>query len=161
MLVRVSHTDADSVGTAFDENQNRITQHLEYEDWSEFLVVWRKDRLELYEDYASRRSVMTVTFPHQTFVYQSLPGKEWIIKHKHLAFVVPLDSPRTKLSLYSFVDMTFCFVCPPTPVLGISKDRLRFHTAKSGLNAFVFKVKVRSHAQDWIWKLWCVPAFTD
>lgn len=53
MLVRVSHTDADSVGTAFDENQNRITQHLEYEDWSEFMVVWRKGRLELYEDYAS------------------------------------------------------------------------------------------------------------
>lgn len=69
MLVRVSHTDADSVGAAFDENQNRITQHLEYEDWSEFLVVWRKDRLELYEDYASRHSVMTVTFPHQTFVH--------------------------------------------------------------------------------------------
>lgn len=55
MLVRVSHTDAGSVGAAFDENQNRVTQHLEYEDWSEFLVVWRKERLELYEDYASRR----------------------------------------------------------------------------------------------------------
>jgi len=54
MLVRVSRTDADSVGTAFDENENRITQHLEYEDWSEFMVVWRKERLELYEDYASR-----------------------------------------------------------------------------------------------------------
>jgi len=53
MLVRVSHTDADSVGTAFDENQNRITQHLEYEDWSEFMVAWRKERLELYEDYVS------------------------------------------------------------------------------------------------------------
>lgn len=53
MLVRVSHTDADSVGAAFDENQNRITQHLAYEDWSEFMVVWRKERLELYEDYVS------------------------------------------------------------------------------------------------------------
>lgn len=53
MLVRVSYTGAESVGTAFDENQNRVTQHLEYEDWSEFMVVWRKERLELYEDYAS------------------------------------------------------------------------------------------------------------
>ena len=53
MLVRVSHTDADSVGSAFDENRNRITQHLDYEDWSEFMVVWRKGRLELYEDHAS------------------------------------------------------------------------------------------------------------
>ena len=53
MLVRVSHTDADSVGTAFDENQNRITQHLDYEDWAEFMVVWRRGRLELYEDHAS------------------------------------------------------------------------------------------------------------
>lgn len=51
MLVRVSHTDADSIGTSFDENQNRITSHLEYEDWSEFVVVWRKERLELYEDH--------------------------------------------------------------------------------------------------------------
>ena len=59
MLVRVSRTDADSVGTAFDENQNRITSHLEYEDWSEFMVVWRKERLELYEDYVSRCSFMT------------------------------------------------------------------------------------------------------
>jgi hypothetical protein len=54
MLVRVSHTDADSVGIAFDENQNMITQHLEYEDWAEFMVVWRGRRLELYEDYVSR-----------------------------------------------------------------------------------------------------------
>jgi len=54
MLVRVSHTDAESVGTAFDENQNLITRHLEYEDWSEFMVIWRRERLELYEDYASR-----------------------------------------------------------------------------------------------------------
>ena len=54
MLVRVSHTDAESVGTTFDENQNLITRHLEYEDWSEFMVVWRRERLELYEDYASR-----------------------------------------------------------------------------------------------------------
>lgn len=53
MLVHVSHTDADSVGAAFDENQNQITQHLEYEDRSEFMVVWRKERLELYEDHAS------------------------------------------------------------------------------------------------------------
>jgi len=54
MLVRVSHTDAESVGTAFDENQNLITRHLEYEDWSEFMVIWRREQLELYEDYASR-----------------------------------------------------------------------------------------------------------
>ena len=52
--------------------------------------------------------------------------------------------------------MTFCFVCPPTPVPSVSKDRLPFHSGKSGLNVFVFKVKIRSRAQDWIWKLWCV-----
>ena len=55
--------------------------------------------------------------------------------------------------------MTFCFVCPPAPVRTVSKDRLRFHTAKSGLNVFVFKVKVRSRAQDWMWKLWWVNRF--
>lgn len=96
------------------------------------------------------------THPSLNSIHQTLSAKEWLIKHKHLAFVVPLDNPRTKLSLYSFVDMTFCFVSPPTPVLSVSKDRLRFHTAKTGLNVFVFKVKTRSRAQDWIWKLWCV-----
>ena len=72
MLVRVSHTDADSVGTAFDENQNLITQHLEYEDWSEFMVVWRKERLELYEDYASQR--------HDSMVVTSPPTKLLLIR---------------------------------------------------------------------------------
>jgi hypothetical protein len=156
MLVRVSHTYADSVGVAFDENQNMITQHLQYEDWAEFMVVWRGRRLELYEDYVSRLQDFPPSLPTHYSFRQSLPGKEWVTKHKHLAFVVPLDSLKTKFSLYSFVDMTFCFVCPPTPVLSVTKNRLRFHTAKSGLNVFVFKVKVRSRAQDWIWKLWCV-----
>jgi hypothetical protein len=53
MLVRVSYTEAETLGSTFDENQNCITQHLQYEDWAEFMVIWRKQRLELYEDYVS------------------------------------------------------------------------------------------------------------
>jgi hypothetical protein len=59
MLVRISYTKASGVGAFFDEAQHRTTNHLDYEDWSEFLVVWRKDRrgnhrIEFYEDYVRR-----------------------------------------------------------------------------------------------------------
>ena len=51
MLVRVSYTRSESMDSAFDEVQNRSTSHLQYEDWAEFMVAWRKDRIEIYEDY--------------------------------------------------------------------------------------------------------------
>jgi len=53
MLVRVSYTESESLPRHFDEVQNRMTANLKYEDWAEFLVVWRGKRLELYEDYVS------------------------------------------------------------------------------------------------------------
>jgi hypothetical protein len=53
MLVRVSYTKAESLPRHFDEVQNRTTPHLRYEDWAEFLVVWRGERLEIYQDYVS------------------------------------------------------------------------------------------------------------
>ncbi|ETW81550.1 hypothetical protein HETIRDRAFT_51882 [Heterobasidion irregulare TC 32-1] len=135
MIVRVSYTRERSLGATFDENQNRFTQHLQYEDWAEFMVVWRKDRIELYEDY-------------------TIPLKEWVTGHKHLAFIAPLNTPRTKLSLYSFTDLSFCIACPPTAVESVSKSRWHFHRAKEGLNIFVFKHRRRSRAVDWTWHLW-------
>jgi hypothetical protein len=53
MLVRVSYTKSESLPRHFDEVQNRTTPHLRYEDWAEFLVVWRGERLEIYQDYVS------------------------------------------------------------------------------------------------------------
>ncbi|KIK86882.1 hypothetical protein PAXRUDRAFT_152537 [Paxillus rubicundulus Ve08.2h10] len=136
MLVRVSYSKSESLPVRFDEEQNRQTSHLQYEDWAEFLVVWRKDNLEIYEDY-------------------TIPGKEYFLGHKNLAFLVPLKSERTSLSLYSFADLTFCILCPPTLIQNIySKARTLFNYSKEGTNVFVFKVKSRTRAQDWVWYLW-------
>ena len=53
MLVQVSFTDNQSLPANFDEEQNRITPHLRHESWAEFIVAWRKDRIELYTDHVS------------------------------------------------------------------------------------------------------------
>ncbi|KIJ64487.1 hypothetical protein HYDPIDRAFT_111813, partial [Hydnomerulius pinastri MD-312] len=136
MLIRVSYTKSESLPVHFDEVQNRMTSHLQYEDWAEFLVVWRKDKIEIYEDY-------------------TIPGKEFFTGHKNLAFLIPLKSQRTSVSLYSFADLTFCILCPPTSVQdGQSKARALFHKSKEGTNVFVFKTKSRTRAQDWMWHLW-------
>ena len=77
--------------------------------------------------------------------------------HKDIAYIVPLNTARTYLSLYSFVDLTFCITCPPTTLDSIeTKTRLALRNASEarGTNVFVFKVKCRTRAFDWIWKLW-------
>ena len=51
MLVRIAYCRDGSLGPSFDEMQNRSARNLQYEEWSEFVVVWRNDRLELYDDY--------------------------------------------------------------------------------------------------------------
>ncbi|EIW59516.1 uncharacterized protein TRAVEDRAFT_121684 [Trametes versicolor FP-101664 SS1] len=134
MLVRVSYTE-DAVPPHFDETQNRTTRHLENEGWVEYIVAWRKDRLELYAD-------------HHT------PGKEWLTGHKRLAFVVPLGSSTTRLSLYSFVDLTFCLTCPPSRLRLDGKRRRHIFGTSRGTNIFIFKLKSRSRAVDWMWQLW-------
>ncbi|KAJ3796632.1 Pleckstrin homology domain-containing protein [Lentinula aff. detonsa] len=136
MFVRIYSTEMVDVFPTFDESVHRVTRDLKYEGWGEFLVVWRKDCIEIYENY-------------------TIPGKEWVTGHKHLSFIIPLKSTRTRLSLYSFVDLTFCLTCSPTsrrfnPV----KARWTIHSAKEGSNIFIFKLKSRSRAFDWIWQLW-------
>ncbi|KAI0372157.1 hypothetical protein BV20DRAFT_940447 [Pilatotrama ljubarskyi] len=134
MLVRVSYTE-DAVPPTFDESQNRTTRHLENEGWVEYIVAWRKDRLELYED-------------HHT------PGKEWLTGHKRLSYVVPLGASTTRLSLYSFVDLTFCLACPPASLRIDGKRRPHIFGNYRGTNVFVFKIKCRTRAVDWVWQLW-------
>ncbi|KAF8443073.1 Pleckstrin homology domain-containing protein [Boletus edulis BED1] len=136
MLVRVCYTKSESLTSHFDEVQNRQTTQLRHEDCMEFLVVWRRDMLELYEDY-------------------TIPGKEYITGHKHLSFIIPLASEQTSVSLYSFIDLTFCILCPPTPVRDRkTRSRSFFQLSKDGTNVFVFKLKSRSRARDWLWHLW-------
>ncbi|KAG5650960.1 hypothetical protein H0H81_010398 [Sphagnurus paluster] len=105
MLVRTYYTKSESISPKFDEVQHRTTRNLLDADWGEYIVAWRRDRIELYCDYR-------------------FPGKEWLTGHKKLAFVIPLRSSRTQLSLYSFVDLTFCLTCQPTkPIRDDTKTR--------------------------------------
>ncbi|KAI0632122.1 Pleckstrin homology domain-containing protein [Trametes polyzona] len=134
MLVRISYTE-DSVPSTFDESTNRTTRHLENEGWVEYIVAWRKDRLELYRD-------------HHT------PGREWLTGHKRLAYIVPLGTSTTRLSLYSFADLTFCLTCPPAPLRVDAKRRRHIFGSSRGTNIFVFKMKCRTRAVDWVWQLW-------
>ncbi|KAH8824972.1 Pleckstrin homology domain-containing protein [Flagelloscypha sp. PMI_526] len=109
MLVRVNYTKREDLPSVFDDAQMRTFQ---------FMVVWRKNRIELYEDYSFR-------------------AQEWVHGHKHLSYVIPLRCGErgtpTTVSLFSFVDMTFCLTCRPTST-----------SEKQGTNIFVMKVKSRS-----------------
>jgi len=134
MLMRYCYSKSESIKPPFDEAQNRTTRDLQYAEWAQYMVAWRKDRIEIYEDH-------------------SLPGKEWMTGHKYLAFIIPLRSSNTLLSLYSFVDLTFCFTCAPTTIRQ-EKVGCFLRRMKEGSNIFVFKLKSRSRAYDWIWQLW-------
>ncbi|KAI0086533.1 hypothetical protein BDY19DRAFT_995822 [Irpex rosettiformis] len=135
MMVQVSFT-SDTLGPNFDSSKNRVTPHMQYEDYSEYLVVWRKQRLELYKNY-------------------SIPGEEWFTGHKQLAFLIPFR-PTTKLSLYSFTDFTFAITCPTASFRTRSRTRTRYllYGSRNGTNIFIFNNKSRTRATDWHWKLW-------
>lgn len=53
MLVKVSTTKTQILSPNFDESIHRTTRDLQYQDWAEFMVVWRRDYIEIYEDYVS------------------------------------------------------------------------------------------------------------
>jgi hypothetical protein len=105
MLVRVGYTKSESVGPVFDEELSRKTRGIRYEEWAEYIVLWRKDLIQFYEPH-----VTTATCSDRILMLtlsQNVPGTKWLTGSKYrLAFVVPLRSTKTKLSLYSFVDLT-------------------------------------------------------
>src|SRR5260221_13106856 len=104
--------------------------------------------------YARRRCHFF--FADSNIIMQGVPLQEWATGHKQLAHVIPLRSSRTKLSLYSFVDLTFCITCAPTTgVLNDTGSRWIFSRSKEGSQIFVFKLRSRSRAYDWYWQLWC------
>lgn len=136
MLVRVAYTKADYIGTVFDERQSRKTRGIRYEEWAELMVLWRKDLIHFYEP-------------------NNVPGTKWISGSKYrLAFVVPLKSAKTRLSLFSFVDLTFCLTCPPTALPGRDSKARAMFRRKEGTNIFICKVKSRSRAADWMYTIW-------
>ncbi|CAK5280363.1 unnamed protein product [Mycena citricolor] len=131
MLLRIGYS-THSLPPVFDESIGRLTQGVRYEQWSEYLVLWKDDSIRFYE-------------PH---------GTTWIpgTKPYRLASVVSLKSTQTRLSVYSFVDMSFCLTCPPKAIRSRNKKaRGLFHMTKEGTNIFICKVKSRSRAADWIW----------
>lgn len=153
MLVRVYHTEQKAFKKAFDEQECRITRGLDHEEWAEFLLIWQEQRLELYEDYVC---VYTLSISMVLKKSQRISLTEQFKGHKHLAFVVPLG-PKTKLSLFSMVDLSFSITCPPTPTRLKKNGRSRrsiFHRKSKGLNIFIIKHKSRSRAVDWYWNLW-------
>ena len=157
MLVRVNYSKSEGL-VYFDDSIHKTTRNLQFEEWDEFIVAWRKDSLELYGDHVSpdRISIpLHFKFMAPLFAFQRTPGKEWAIKRKNLAYVIPLKSSKTKLSLYSFVDLTFCITCAPTTTrLNEATSRWSFSRGKEGTNIFIFKLKSRSRAYDWTWQLW-------
>lgn len=56
MLVRVFHCSHSGISKTFDEKECSVTRGLLHRDWAEFMVIWHKDRIELYEDYVRFRS---------------------------------------------------------------------------------------------------------
>ncbi|KAF8208836.1 hypothetical protein K438DRAFT_1917210 [Mycena galopus ATCC 62051] len=136
MLVRVGYTESESIGPVFDEATSRKTRGIRYQEWAEFMVLWRNKSIHFYESH-------------------NVPGTKWLTGSKYrLAFIVPLNSPKTRLSLYSFVDLTFSLICTPTSIHHDSKARAIFRRAKEGTNIFICKVKSRSRAADWMWTDW-------
>ncbi|GJJ15604.1 hypothetical protein Clacol_009882 [Clathrus columnatus] len=143
MLIRQGYTKSGHVGRYFGETEASKLRDLRNYEWKEFLVVWRKHQLELYEDYAC-----------------SMPGKERLWGHKHLARVIPLEPTKTRVSLYSFIDLSFCLTC--TELADIpGKHRAYGSITKqipflrsTGTHIFVFKTKIRTSGIDWLWDLW-------
>lgn len=74
MLVRFSYTESESVGISFDDAQNRVTPHIQHDNWGEFLVAWRKDRLELYKDHV-RSFLLSNLITFERKLYSASPGK--------------------------------------------------------------------------------------
>lgn len=155
MWVKISSTKAQNLSPVFDESINRTTRDLDYEDWGEYMVAWRKDHIEIYEDYVSTAEYRCTEITNGKPL-QSTSLHEWAVGHKHLAYVIPLKCERTHMSLYSFVDMTFCITCPPTRSSIHPKKSKRHFTQLDGTNVYIFKNKSRSRTYDWVWQLWCV-----
>ena len=51
MLVHAYYSDAVFARQLFNEETHRTSRDFEYEAWGEFLVVWRREHIEIYEDY--------------------------------------------------------------------------------------------------------------
>lgn len=69
--------------------------------------------------------------------------------------MIPLTQ-TTKLSLYSFTDLSFALTCSSSAFRARSrtKTRLLLYGSREGTNIFIFNAKSRTRAVDWVWRLW-------
>lgn len=51
MLVRVGYTESESIGPVFDEEMSRKTRGIRYQEWAEFIVLWRNSSIHFYEPH--------------------------------------------------------------------------------------------------------------
>ena len=61
MLVRVLYCKQQSFTRYMDETHLAEITDVKQEEWGEFIVVWRRGRIEFYEDYVSVRTEIPVT----------------------------------------------------------------------------------------------------
>lgn len=134
----------------------------------EYIVVWRKDRVEFYQDWVSLDSFIVDD--------QSVPLKERVLGFKHLSFVVPLIPAHSSLCVYNPSDMTLCLttsaskldldiahttkttqITRESTIKGIIQQSRQFQWLKlgdRGTHIFILKLGQRSRAVDWYWELW-------
>jgi hypothetical protein len=62
MLVKMSHTPVEGLPPLYDEREATRRPECRDEEWAEFVVCWRRKRLELYEDYVGISSNMCGIF---------------------------------------------------------------------------------------------------
>lgn len=156
MLVRVIHSNHHEFKHPFNDKSCRSTRNLEFQDWSECIVIWRKNRIEVYQDYVRKHFSTCYLIVTSYIDFQRTLCKERFLGHKRLSFVIPLSSKDTTLSLYSLVDFSFCLVSPSRPVktTGWLRRQWTLLRGDRGTDIFILRSQSRSRSVDWYWKLW-------
>ena len=98
MLVQISCTASESLPLHFDDRRARVTPHVQYYDLSEYIVVWRKNRLELYRNYVCFYPVSLTDYAHRKAAY----SRKGIYRRTQAARI--LDTPAI---IYSSISLFF------------------------------------------------------
>ena len=85
MLVRILYSKQDGFARYMDESQFAEITDVKQEEWGEFIAVWRRGRIELYEDYVSVNSIPNLFM----FTIHS-------IDHRSERMVLEAQAPRVR-----------------------------------------------------------------
>ncbi|CED84565.1 Pleckstrin homology domain [Phaffia rhodozyma] len=137
MLVKVQWSRLSSLPSGYDAYTQRQEPANRSEPWEEMMVVMRRGRIEIWQNW---------TFPFQ----------EKFVGKKKLAYVIWLHK-ETSLSLYSQTDYTFCLTTPPCkPDSRGARFRARMPIRSGpGTSIFIFRPKSHSRSVDWMWETYC------